>query len=226
VEIGKTSVWEIMQALAAPFREGTVSWKPQTLSKDGAKALACAYIDARVVMSRLDEVLGIDNWQDSYDFLPDGSVLCRLQIRLPGGEWIVKSDVGSESDQKDIGDRHKAAVSDALKRAAVKVGVGRFLYDLPQAWADFDPKKRAFVHEPKLPAWAEPVTWEQLKKLHVLYKQKGFSKEDLERHTGMVSSKYLSRGAASELIQDLEGRPNVARQEKPGPEKPATQEVK
>ncbi len=43
-----------------------------------------------------------------------------------------------------------------LKRAAVKFGVGRYLYRLPSQWVDYDPQKRQFVRTPKLPPAALP----------------------------------------------------------------------
>jgi hypothetical protein len=112
----------IAQALAMPFDPAEVKFKPQTVS--GNRALAVAFVDARVIQDRLDEVLGVMGWQDSYECLPDGAVVCRLRIRL-GAEWITKEDVGGQSEQPDEGDRRKAAFSDALKRAAVKFGIGR-----------------------------------------------------------------------------------------------------
>ena len=143
----------IATALQRPFPAASVGWKPQTVRDD--RCLAVAYIDARDVMDRLDEVAGPDGWQDAYEFLADGSVLCRLRVRL-SGEWVEKSDVGGESEQPDGGDRRKAAVSDALKRAAVKFGIGRYLYRLDQQWVDFDAKKRAIPNPPRLPDWALP----------------------------------------------------------------------
>src|SRR5262245_23006899 len=119
------------------------------------RALAMAYIDARLIQDRLDGVLGVENWQDKYDILPDGSVMCRLRLKL-GGRWITKSDVGSPSEQPDSGDRLKAAFSDALKRAAVKFGIGRYLYRLPAQWVDYDPVKKQLVQLPQLPAFAIP----------------------------------------------------------------------
>jgi hypothetical protein len=89
-------------------------------------------------------------WQDSYECLPDGSVVCRLSIRI-GGEWITKTDVGGQSEQPDEGDRRKAAFSDALKRAAVKFGVGRYLYRLKPQWVDYDTQKRQFARPPVVP---------------------------------------------------------------------------
>ena len=87
--------------------------------------------------------------------LPDGGVVCRLRLHL-GDQWITKMDVGGPSEQPDEGDRRKAAFSDALKRAAVKFGIGRYLYRLPAQWVDYDPQKRQFVRTPKLPPWALP----------------------------------------------------------------------
>jgi hypothetical protein len=143
----------IAQALSAPFDAGEVKFKPAVVS--GNRALALAYVDARVIQDRLDEVLGVMGWQDSYKVLPDGSVMCRLRLKI-GEQWITKVDVGGQSEQPDGGDRTKAAFSDALKRAAVKFGVGRYLYRLPQLWADYDSHKRQFVRPPTLPAFALP----------------------------------------------------------------------
>lgn len=142
---------EIGKLLSAPFAEREVKFKPQAVK--GNRAMALAYIDSRVIMDRLDEVVGFSNWQDKYRLLPDNSVMCRLSLRM-GGSWISRTDVGSPSEQPDGGDRLKAAFSDALKRAAVKFGLGRYLYRLPQQWCEYDPTKRQFVSPPKLPAWA------------------------------------------------------------------------
>jgi hypothetical protein len=127
---------EVLTRLRAPFPPEEVHLKPLNVKEK--RALALPYIDARTVMDRLDDVLGLAGWQDEYDFLPDGSALCKLSVRV-NGEWITREDVGSESEQPDEGDRRKAAVSDALKRAAVKFGVGRYLYSLPKQWLDYDP---------------------------------------------------------------------------------------
>ena len=128
-------------------------WKPQAIS--GSRALAVCYIDARAVMDRLDDVFGVAGWQDAYQPLAEGTVLCRLRVLIEG-QWVEKQDVGGESEQKDGGDRAKAAFSDALKRAAVKLGVGRYIYSLPLQWVDYDPQKKQFTRTPTLPTWALP----------------------------------------------------------------------
>src|SRR5579871_3692552 len=146
-------VEELTEALAAPFDAREVKFKPAVVN--GNRALALAYVDARVIQDRLDEVLGVAGWQDEYECLPDGGVVCRLRLRL-GDQWITKMDVGGPSEQPDEGDRRKAAFSDALKRAAVKFGIGRYLYRLPAQWVDYDAQKKQIVAPPQLPAFALP----------------------------------------------------------------------
>src|SRR5438128_1109525 len=146
-------VESLTDQLAEPFTDDEVKFKPAVVS--GNRALALAYVDARAIQDRLDEVLGVAGWQDEYECLPDGSVVCRLRLRL-GDEWITKMDVGGPSEQPDEGDRRKAAFSDALKRAAVKFGVGRYLYRLAPLWVDWDAQKKKFAKDPQLPASALP----------------------------------------------------------------------
>ncbi|HEX4588957.1 MAG TPA: Rad52/Rad22 family DNA repair protein, partial [Gemmataceae bacterium] len=153
VVVSDDEIKTITQALSAPFDLKEVKFKPQMVQGD--RALALAYVDARVIQDRLDDVLGVEGWQDEYEVLPDNSVICRLRLKI-GGEWVTKMDVGGPSEQPDGGDRIKAAFSDALKRAAVKFGVGRYLYRLPSQWVDYDPAKRQFRSTPSLPAFALP----------------------------------------------------------------------
>lgn len=139
---------ELMKALQKNFSQAQVSWKPQSV-KDG-KALAVAFIDARDVMTRLDEVVGPGGWQSEFIPVGNNSVECRLKVKI-GDEWIAKCDVGATSDQPDAGDKMKAAYSDALKRAAVQWGIGRSIYQLPLQWVPANGKYLA--SEPQLPKW-------------------------------------------------------------------------
>ncbi len=151
---GRFSAEQLLAALAAPFEAGEVKAKPAAVS--GNRALAIFYVDARVIQDRLDSVVGVAGWSDDYTVLPDGCVSCKLRCKIDG-EWITKMDVGGKSEQPDEGDQMKAAFSDSLKRAAVKFGVGRYLYRTPSVWCDYDPQKRQFVRPPALPAAALPA---------------------------------------------------------------------
>lgn len=143
----------LTERLAEPFEPGEVKWKAQVVRSN--RALAVAYVDARAVEDRLDAVFGVDGWQDAYQVLPNNNVICKLRVKV-GDDWIERSDVGSQSDQPDEGDRMKSAFSDALKRAAVKFGIGRYLYRLPQQWVDYDAQTRQIKSPPRLPDWAHP----------------------------------------------------------------------
>lgn len=115
-----TSHRELFAALAAPFARDEVKTRPQ-----GGRQLS--YVTARTVMNRLDEALGPECWWD--DYVPtEHSVICRLTIRLPDGQILTKSDAGGYAGMADPGDDDKSGFSDAFKRAAVKFGVGRYLY--------------------------------------------------------------------------------------------------
>ena len=151
--MNNTDPKQLSLALTAPFPPDAVHFKP--LAVKGNRALAGAYLDARAVMQRLDQVFGVGGWKDSYQLVNGGSVVCTLSVKVDG-EWIGKTDVGSPSEQPDDGDKLKAAFSDAIKRAAVKLGIGRYLYRLPQLWLDYDPQRKCFVKPPTLPAWALP----------------------------------------------------------------------
>lgn len=121
---------DIFEQLKAEFPRNAISWRAQSLNKEGTAAMALAYIDARDVMNRLDDVLGPDGWQCRYPHA-NGKTVCEIGIRV-GDEWIWKADGAGDSDIE----AEKGALSDAFKRAAVRWGIGRYLYDLESPWVD------------------------------------------------------------------------------------------
>jgi Rad52/22 family double-strand break repair protein len=105
--------------LRRPFTAEAVKWKVQA-EFGSEKALIVPYIDARLVIERLNLVCP-HLWTDEYEGLAGGkALLCRLTI-----DGITRLDVGS-------GYQGKGLYSDAFKRAAVKFGIGVSLYALPQ----------------------------------------------------------------------------------------------
>jgi hypothetical protein len=136
-----------LEALKAHFPREAISWRAQSVTKDGTKAMALAYIDARDVMNRLDEVCGPEGWQDEYIETPKGRMICRIGIDLRDLGWVWKSDGAGDTDVE--GD--KGAISDAFKRAAVKWGIGRYLYDMPNPWVPcetFNGKWKSWKEDP------------------------------------------------------------------------------
>lgn len=124
--------------LGAPFPPSQVSWRVGATSSDKSSGLALAYIDSRDVQERLDAVCGPGGWQDSYPHAGQKTV-CSIAIKI-GDEWITKSDGAGDTDVE----QEKGALSDAFKRAAVKWGVGRYLYGLGNTWAAIEPAGRSF----------------------------------------------------------------------------------
>ena len=124
---------ELFAALGASFESQEVRVRSQA-------GRQLHYITARTAMNRLDSVLGPENWWDEY--LPgEHSVVCKLTVRLPDGSTLTKSDAGGYAGMADQGDDDKSGFSDAFKRAAVKFGVGRYLYrdGVPAFLTDRDP---------------------------------------------------------------------------------------
>jgi len=141
-------VLHIQAKLAEPFSPLQTHYKPQATNNN--RCLPVAYIDARDVQDRLDDVMGIDGWRDEYDVIPGVlNVVCKLWLKIPGQGWIAKYGNGAQSAQKDEGDRIKSAFSDALKIAAVKWGISRNLYRMKLPWVDYDPNKKQITDESK-----------------------------------------------------------------------------
>jgi hypothetical protein len=126
-----TNCQEIFDALSAPFPIECVSWRVGTTNEkwrqpdEAMKGTALCYVDARTVMDRLDSVCGFDGWQCTYTPGVGASIVCNIGI-LVAGDWIWKADGAGASDIEP----EKGALSDAFKRAAVRWGIGRYLYDI------------------------------------------------------------------------------------------------
>ena len=118
-----------LQALKQPIK---YQWKIQTVSQTSSKAQCVAYIDARDVMDLLDLVVKPENWQDKYEVVGD-KFIAGIGIKIDN-EWIWKWDTGTAGDFE----QEKSIFSDSFKRAAVKWGIGRFLYDLDFKWVNTD----------------------------------------------------------------------------------------
>jgi hypothetical protein len=142
----------ITAQLKDPFDPKIIHWRVGATNAkklnckpwEATKGIGLAYIDARDVMKRFDDVCG-DNWQCRYPF--EGC--CEIGIKIDG-EWIWRSNGAGETDVEG----EKGRYSDAFKRAAVLWGVGRYLYYLPSKWYDLENGK--IKGNPALPSWALP----------------------------------------------------------------------
>ena len=146
---------EITAELSITFKKDEIEWRVGSVNADNTMGFALAYLTSRAVMDRLDTVLGIDGWEDEYEHIimkddKDNTVTgirCTLKIKIEN-KWITKQDVADLSATEKI----KGGYSDALKRAAVKFGVGRYLYSLPKFWVALKPGGKYLAKNPDLPA--------------------------------------------------------------------------
>lgn len=145
---------ELLEQLKRPFPVKSISWRVGATSKDKSKGIALAYIDARDVMARLDDVFGM-NWQCKYSHA-DNKTICEISVLIQG-EWITRANGAGDSDIE----AEKGAISDAFKRAAVMFGIGRYLYQLPNVWVALDEYKH-IKEVPALPVWATPEGYDAI----------------------------------------------------------------
>ncbi len=126
--MNKKTAEQIMAELAAPFTiigaDGkiypAVKWYQQT-----NKGICVPYIDARQVTQRLNDVLGIDGWSNTFIETTSSGLICELSLIINGVQ-ITKSNVGTKSNIA----AEKGQASDALKRAAVAFGIGAYIYEM------------------------------------------------------------------------------------------------
>lgn len=127
-----------LAAISAPFPADRISWRVGSTTQDKKKGMALAYIDARDVYERLDAVCGPAGWQCRYPHA-DKKTVCEIGIKV-GDEWIWKANGAGDSDVE----AEKGALSDAVKRAAVVWGIGRYLYDVASPWVPIEPAGKSF----------------------------------------------------------------------------------
>lgn len=132
----------LQEKLAAPFKVTAISWRVGSTNGEKTKGMALAYIDARDAQDRLNEVCGPFGWQCKHEVSNDKRVTCHVAIRDPESlEWVWKSDGAGETDYEG----EKGSYSDSFKRACVKWGVGRYLYDVPSPWVAIEQRGKTYV---------------------------------------------------------------------------------
>ena len=116
-----------------PLKAEEVDVRVGTCNEKGVALLL--FKDARCDMALLDEVVGPENWECSYESI-DNKLFCTVSVLVDrdGGlsQWVSKQDVGVPSNMEAT----KGEASDAFKRACFKWGIGRELYTAPKIWVD------------------------------------------------------------------------------------------
>jgi hypothetical protein len=150
--------------LTAPFPATDIEWRIGRAGKNdkGVWATCLAYVTARAIQDRMDEVFTPGGWKNEYHPGPEGGVLCRLWFKNDEGEWVWREDAAENTDIEAV----KGGISGATKRAGAALGIGRYLYDLDEGWANIHERGANFGKTkegtnfrwdpPSLPGWALP----------------------------------------------------------------------
>lgn len=160
-----------LKLLTVPFPESDIEWRIGSCGKKGDKiwATCLAYISARAIMNRLDEVCEPENWTVHYRFTkPDPKsipgIICVIGIQYKPNQWTHKEDGAEQTEIESF----KGGISSALKRTGSAWGIGRYLYGLDQGFAKIVNDSSAYYGKtkegtsfhwlpPSLPAWALPI---------------------------------------------------------------------
>ena len=136
------NVRELEAELKKPFTFEEIEWRiGSSFERNGeVKALALPYVTSRAIMDRLDAVFGLDGWTDEYQSWGNNAQLCAITVRI-GDRFIKKWDGAESTDIESV----KGGLSNALKRTAVKFGIGRYLYSFDSIWVRCEIKGKTKV---------------------------------------------------------------------------------
>jgi hypothetical protein len=134
-KIPTSEIAEALIHLRRPFAASAIKWKIQASDfydgkkggskKDATWVLVVPYVDARLVSARLNAVVA-GGWEET-PVERVGENLLRYKLTVLGQ---THTDIG-EGQGRGAGMKVKATDSDALKRVAVRFGVGEYLYAMP-----------------------------------------------------------------------------------------------
>jgi len=139
----------VLADLAQPFDPEAVEFKAGATTQDKARALALAYVDSRVYQGRLDAVT--PDWRNEYtrEYAGDRVIVtCALTVAGVTRQAIGESlQASARHDGSTVIEENAATTAEAqaFKRACSAFGLGRYLYSVPQVWADYDSGKRQFT---------------------------------------------------------------------------------
>ena len=185
---------EIQAALAMPFAPEDLEWRLQQVNKEKLWGIAVPYVTNRAIQSRLDEVVGPENWRNEYrpwhGTKTKDAQLCGISIWFEGRDWITKWDGAEDSDIEPV----KGGLSDSMKRAAVQWGIGRVLYSMDTVFVDVEQKGNSYVIKPSGRAKLDKAYLDTLEKLGLTPAKPGGVQSQLTpRQTGEAEKKQRAK---------------------------------
>ena len=166
----------LKEKLEKPFLDDELEFRVGATNSDKTKGLALAYVQARSIQNRLDDVVGIENWKVSYKEI-NGGFIAKLELKIDN-EWIAKEDGAGTTDYEAI----KGEISCAFKRVASVWGIGRYLYENEGQWLPIEQKGKNYIFKeiPKLNKQENNTSVEK-------------SKEDRAKNIQLTFGKYKGK---------------------------------
>lgn len=181
----------------------------------GGKMLS--YVETHAVIARLNE--GCHSWAFEivrHEIIEDevivvGKLVADGVIKMAFGGATVTRD--REGRPVDLGDTHKSAASDSLKKAASLLGVGLELYGAgPHGHGSAEHSKRN--NAPTTPMIEDRLTSRQLAAIHGAARRRGLGNQQLVallvERTGKNGPQLLTKSEASGIIEELSGANGAA----------------
>ena len=103
-------------------------------------------LNPEIYEDRLNEICPGD-W--SVKFIPWGETRLICELTIHG---VTRSSTGEfDSEKRNAIAEGTVAEAQAFKRACSKFGLGRYLYDMPIMWVDYDEEKSRLKETPEIP---------------------------------------------------------------------------
>lgn len=118
---------EDLKKLAAPFPDDVIGVKAQSFNRERTKVMLVLYVQHTDVYDRLESVDPAWSMKVSDEQVRGDTTFTRVALTVKG---VTRENSGEGGDPK-------SAVSDAIKRAAMLFGPGRYLYDSDQVWVPY-----------------------------------------------------------------------------------------
>lgn len=131
---------DLLKKLREPFRKEELEFRVGATNNDKSMGLALAYVQARAIQNRLDELFGVDGWTVSYKEISAGFV-CSLSIKI-NDRWVTKEDGAGMTEYESV----KGGISNAFKRVASSgFGIGRYLYNAKKNWYPIRQQGKGYI---------------------------------------------------------------------------------
>ena len=136
----------LLTQLSEPFAKEDVLWRAGQTTNDKKRAQALAYAEPRTYEDRLNQIC-LGDWSVKFTPWGDNRIICELTIH-----GVIRSSTGEyDEDKKNAMAEGTVAEAKAFKRACSKFGLGRYFYDLPLMWVDYDEVKKRLKETPEIP---------------------------------------------------------------------------